>query len=246
MTEQEEHNQDTPARRRPSLGIVLALVAIALTAGSATAVFTWRSLFPKPPVVEFPELDINGETVPEGIKSPTSPPIKVPNPPPEDSATKPPAESAKTQQSSLYWLDASGNDIKLVPSKLEVPAGKSDAEVLSLAFADLMTGQAAAGTTTGIPANTDLLGLTIEPDGVHVDLSADYIQGGGSASMVGRLAQVVYTATALDPNAPVWISVAGKPLTLLGGEGLEVRQPMTRADLATDFGITEASDSPKQ
>jgi spore germination protein GerM len=49
------------------------------------------------------------------------------------------------------------------------------------------------------------------------------------------LNQVVMQATAFDKNANVWISVEGQPLKELGGEGLEVGQPLTRDTLQDRF-----------
>jgi spore germination protein GerM len=229
--------EDQKPRRRPPLGVVVALAAIALSAGSATAWFTWKAIAPKPPTADFPELEINGETVPEGIQTPVPKPIEVPDPP-----TVTPKPADPSAQSTLYWLASSADEITLSPIKIDVPADQSDSEILPLAFANLMGGPDEPGAATGIPETTKLLALEVKNDGVHVDLSQAYTQGGGSASMIGRLAQVVYTATALDPTEPVWISVEGQPLTLLGGEGLEVRQPITRDDLVGDFGVTAPAE----
>lgn len=226
--------EDKTPRRRPPLGVVIGLAAIVLSAGSATAWFTWRSIAPPEPVVDFPEIDIDGETLPEGFESPTPEPIEVPDlPASEGTATTP-------RQSTLYWLSFDGDTVALNPATIELPAeGTSSADALEVAFTNLMSGPDSAGAATGIPEGTTLLALSVESDGVHVDLSEDFTFGGGSASMIGRLAQVVYTATALEPDAPVWLSVEGEPLTLLGGEGLEVRQPITRDNLSTDFGVEE-------
>ncbi|MEM9120206.1 MAG: GerMN domain-containing protein [Cyanobacteria bacterium P01_F01_bin.56] len=223
--------EDKTTRRRPPLGIAIALVAIALSAGSATAWFTWRAISPPEPIANFPELEIEGEAVPEGFDSPTAEPIEVPDPPTPEVAVNP------NQSGTLYWLSTDGTTVALNPVTIEVPADATDADALTVAFSNLMGGPESDGVATGIPEQTELLALSVESDGVHVNLSEDFTLGGGSASMIGRLAQVIYTATAFDSKAAVWIDVAGEPLTLLGGEGLEVGQPMTRTDLASDFGV---------
>lgn len=224
--------EDKSPRRRPPLGIVIGLVAIALSAGSATAWFTWRAISPPAPVVDFPEIEIDGDKLPEGYEAPTSETIEVPNLPDTDVAAEPAA-----QRATLYWLDSTGDSVALNPATIQLPADASSADALEVAFANLMQGPDSAGAYSGIPQQTELLALSVENDGVHVDLSEDFTFGGGSASMIGRLAQVVYTATTLEPAAPVWISVDGEPLKVLGGEGLLVRQPMTREALEADFGV---------
>jgi hypothetical protein len=228
--------EDKSPRRYPSWGIVAALVAIALSAGSATAWFAWRAISPKAPLAEFPELDIEGETLPEGYEAPSSPPIDVPDLPDTGVAVTPPPQSA------VYWLDAVGETVALNPISVALPADASPTEALETAFSNLMDGPDSAGAATGIPEQTELLALSVESDGVHVNLSEDFQYGGGSASMIGRLAQVVYTATTLEPDESVWLSVDGEPLEVLGGEGLLIRQPITRDHLETDFGVAAPAE----
>jgi spore germination protein GerM len=82
------------------------------------------------------------------------------------------------------------------------------------------------------------LSLRVAPQRIDLDLSREFIQGGGSDSMVGRVAQVLYTATSLDPTAKVYLSVEGQRLDEnhpLGGEGVILQQPLTRQQFAVDF-----------
>ena len=56
--------------------------------------------------------------------------------------------------------------------------------------------------------------------------------------MIYRVAQVIYTASSLDSNQKVFISVGGQSIDNnhpLGGEGLILQQPTTRDRFAADF-----------
>lgn len=158
-----------------------------------------------------------------------------------------PARAQKTQPNSatataektlqVYWLRASGNQIALAPSPVKLSSNSNSEALLEAALKQLLNGPTNPDSSTTIPAGTQLLGLTVKDDGIHVDLSKTFNQGGGSSSMTGRLAQVLYTATSLNPDAPVWLAVEGQPLEELGGEGLVIPQPMTRKDFQNNFSL---------
>ncbi len=141
------------------------------------------------------------------------------------------------QNVQVYWLKSTATSFELVPALVSVSAPGQPEALLQAALEAMLKGSDAAELTSTIPQGTKLEQVTIQPDGVHVNLSADFTTGGGSSSMTGRLGQVIYTATTLDPQAPVWISVAGEPLKLLGGEGLIVDQPMTRTAFEQNFPL---------
>jgi spore germination protein GerM len=151
-------------------------------------------------------------------------------------ATKRP--SIKRSQPEVYWLTTRENKVALSPSPLTAePGQKSEEERLNFALARLIKGPANADVTTTIPPETKLNSLKVKADGVHVDLNKAFTTGGGSTAMQGRLGQVIYTASSLNSDTPVWISVDGEPLKVLGGEGLEVSQPMTREEFDKNFSL---------
>ena len=119
--------------------------------------------------------------------------------------------------------------MSLYPQGIQDQAVKNKpSEFLEAAFSSLLAGPTEGSGSTAIPKETKLLGITAEGDEVRVNLSDDFQFGGGSTAMIGRVGQVVYTATALNPNAKVYLELNGEKVEVLGGEGLELQQPLPR------------------
>lgn len=194
------------------LGVIAGLSAAAMAAGGVAAWWTWDSAN-SPPT---PRISTTPQTLP------SSP-----------SLARPPIE----QTAQIYWLKNAGDRLELVPNPVTVAADQPNA-VLETAFNALLAGRPTdTALSSTIPQGTKLRGVKMQNDGIHVDLSEEFTTGGGSASMTSRVAQVLYTATSLQPTAKVWIDVEGKPLEILGGEGLELEQPLTRQSFKENFSL---------
>lgn len=152
---------------------------------------------------------------------------------------EPSSSKFEQKQVQVYWIDASGSDIELTPSPIAIEQEKSNKPeaILESAFKRLLAGSPGEELTSSIPEGTKLNKVNIKEDGIHIDLSKEFTKGGGSASMMGRVAQILHTATSLEPKASVWIEVEGEQLETLGGEGLLLDQPLTRADFREDFEL---------
>lgn len=145
----------------------------------------------------------------------------------------PPATRAVDGQLAVYWIESSKNKLIAVPIAVKA---KSNNEAISSVLNMLITEKPPESELySAIPENTKVLSTTTKNKEIRINLSKDFTKGGGSASMQGRIIQVLYTATTLEPDAKVYLSVEGKPLKYIGGEGLEVPQPMTRKDFALEF-----------
>jgi spore germination protein GerM len=165
------------------------------------------------------------------------------NPTPDNSSQtiKQPIKQSTTQQgnqqtASIYWLRSKENRLNLVPQPFKVTATQPN-QVLEAAFKNLLAGPNEGTDSTTIPQGTQLLGLKVENNDIHVNLSENFTIGGGSTSMMGRVGQVVYTATSLNPQAKVYIEVNGKRLDVLGGEGVELLQPLTRESFQKNYPL---------
>ena len=138
----------------------------------------------------------------------------------------------------VCWLNPTDQSIELVSNTMTFQKSVKSERVLETAFETLFANPPKGSPyTTAIPKGTKLLGLTIDKEGIHLNLSQEFVSGGGSASMSSRLAQVIYTATSSNPGERVWINIEGKPLKNLGEEGIIVSQPMTRQDFKDNFTL---------
>ncbi|MEH1864129.1 MAG: GerMN domain-containing protein [Nostoc sp.] len=202
--------KDQQGSNRISSGAIAAVSAVVVAVGGGVAWFTTHSNNPPTP------------SNPSGsIVQPAQPSTRQP---------------ANEQSPNVYWLRPKDKSVALVPQPVKVASIRAS-QPLEAAFQSLLAGPTEGTDSTTIPKGTKLLGLKSENDEVHVNLSEDFTSGGGSTSMMGRVGQVVYTATSLNPKAKVYIDVNGKPLDVLGGEGVELQQPLTRESFDKNYQL---------
>lgn len=86
------------------------------------------------------------------------------------------------------------------------------------------------GIMTEIPVGTRLIKIEEGGDEILVDISSQYLTGGGSAAMQLRYLQIYKTLKSVCPYKEIYLNIEGKSLKTIGGEGLEVTQPLTKID----------------
>ncbi|HEY9866567.1 MAG TPA: GerMN domain-containing protein [Candidatus Obscuribacterales bacterium] len=202
--------EDPQKTRVIPVGIVAGIAVGLIAVGAGLSWWTLSSRSPKEQPV---------------VSSPT-PTLPQPTPSPSPTVEK---------TLNLYWVEDKNGQFAIVSQPIKIQAQNDPTVFLNIALDQLFAGASDPNQVSEIPKGTKLLNLTTNNDDIYVDLSPDFTQGGGSASMIGRLGQIVYTSTTLNPNGKVWLSVGGKPLTVLGGEGLEIPQPITRSTFDQEF-----------
>lgn len=199
-----------------------------LIVAGGTGWWTWRTTKPiavnQQPTATQPE-KVNPQVVPAQVAKRLNPKLTT---------------NAVQLRPQTYWIKVKGNKILLTPQPFVVQSGLTQEVALKAALNNLLTSPQTPDLSSTIPVGTRLLSLRVTPEGVHVDLSAEFSQGGGSISMTYRVAQIIYTATSLDSQAQVFLAVNGQKIDEehpLGGEGLILRQPTTRQQFAKDFAL---------
>ena len=212
---------------------LLPLLTLVLLAACGSATGDLGSVAP-PAATNQASLDLpSAEPTPGATQSPgTSPgPTDKPDRTPKPDVTQAPA--GQTIVRAFYFLGSFTDNPGLVPVLREVPETQA---VGTAALNALLAGPndaelgARPAMYTAIPEGTRLLGLTIEGGIATVNLSREFESGGGSASVLGRLAQVVFSLTQFPSVQGVRFELDGEPVEVFSGEGVVLSEPVGRDD----------------
>ena len=120
-------------------------------------------------------------------------------------------------------------ELSLVPVSRNI---SKDDSIVSATLKELLLGplkgEELKGLMTEIPVGTRLIKVEESEDEVLVDLSSQYLTGGGSAAVQLKYLQIYKTLKKICPSKDIYLNVEGKNLKTIGGEGLEVTQPITK------------------
>jgi germination protein M len=156
-------------------------------------------------------------------------PIERPVPQPEPTVTPEPEEPEATTEFTVYLIrgETLGVAVREVPETVAVARA---------ALEELLAGptllDTEAGLVSEIPEGTRLNDVSVAEGVATVDLSSEFESGGGSLSMQLRVAQVVFTLTRFPTVESVAFMIDGTPVEAIGGEGIMVSPPVTRAAFA--------------
>ena len=157
-----------------------------------------------------------------GGKEETAGTAAAPPTPPPAATTEAPAttQAAGVTHVRLYFTDDEGT-LRVVPGQVQGSAVAT--ETLRALLANV------EGESSAVPQGVELNGIVVADGTATVDLSGEFVSGGGSASMQARVAQVVFTLTQWPTVQRVTIEVDGEEVEAIGGEGVPARD-LTRDD----------------
>jgi germination protein M len=162
--------------------------------------------------------------------SPSNPASTPPSTPPSGSPS--PTTPVETMVVRAYYvLDGAPGVEGLVPTLRTVPKSAGVARAAMTALLDPRSIlDDYSQLSSAIPAGTRVLGLSIKGGVATVDLSSQFESGGGSASGMYRLGQVVFTLTQFPTVRAVLFKVEGRTVTTFGSEGIVLDGPQARRD----------------
>ncbi len=125
---------------------------------------------------------------------------------------------------TCYFYSADG---KLIPIKRELASRPSLESTILLLLKGPTIPETKKGIYSEIPANVDLISVkSINDNGLIVDLSSNFGNGGGTQSIENRVKQLSKTIKSYAPNKLIYLYINGKEVEYLGGDGVFIKQPL--------------------
>lgn len=168
-----------------------------------------------------------GDTTSPSPSSATISPGTTTAAPPATSVVPPSTSAPVVRQVAVYFTRAG----LLAAVAREMVSDDSLTGTMNLLLVGPTATEKQAGFSSAIPTGTRLNRIGSTGGVATVDLSSAYASGGGSLSMMLRVAQITYTVSQFSGIDRVRYRLDGRDLTVLGGEGLLLELPQTRQDL---------------
>ena len=214
----------TPNRLLIALFAAVAVVAACSPVSGQLGTVPPASSAPEPSVAQGSP-DITPEPSDEPTDQPSTGPTGSDNP----GSSQAPAGTTVVR--AYFWLGGGEGSAGLVAVLREVPGTTAVARAaMNALLAGPSSAEAGRSISTVVPDGSQLLGLTIKDGVATVDLSSEFESGGGSASVLTRLSQVVYTLTQFPSVKSVVFQIEGETRSVFGSEGVVLDGPVGRSD----------------
>lgn len=147
------------------------------------------------------------------------------------------AKAPRSGKVTVYFTKASDDlGVILIPIVRKI---QEDRTAYETAMRELFLGpsleeQEKLKLKTEIPEGCRLINVKESTKNIRIDISSQFLTGGGSESMQVRFRQLRETALNLAKGRPVFLYVDGQKAVTIGGEGLEVPQPLSRDEIGDD------------
>lgn len=135
-------------------------------------------------------------------------------------------QSEKTTLVNIYLVELDKqNHQSVIPIKRKISKDNIYVNTINALLKGPNDNDLSKGLSTEIPPKTTLINLGDYDDLVVVNLSNNFESGGGSDSMTIRLKQIASTVSDMTEK-PVYLYLNGKQISVLGGDGIMVKQPI--------------------
>jgi spore germination protein GerM len=137
----------------------------------------------------------------------------------------------------IYFSQARGSDMVVNPVRRAFKAPLEAVVIerrIKWAVEKLCEGpspeEAEKGFMNELPTGTTVKKVTAQGDDIYIEMSPEFAESGGANSIQQRVSQLQKTIQAVPGlKNPVHLMIDGKVVTTLGGEGLEVDDPLVPA-----------------